>query len=80
MIKTADWVLDLGPEGGVKGGEVVAEGTPEQVAAVERSFTGQYLRETLARSPVRTEPIETPKLRKRSKRASEDQPDLIAAK
>ncbi|RHW18138.1 hypothetical protein D1610_06540 [Sphingomonas gilva] len=43
VIKTADWVLDLGPEGGVKGGEVVAEGTPEQVAKAKGSFTGRYL-------------------------------------
>jgi excinuclease ABC subunit A len=39
VIKTADWVLDLGPESGDKGGEVVAEGTPEQVAAEPRSYT-----------------------------------------
>ncbi len=44
VIKTADWIVDLGPEGGVKGGEIVAEGTPEQVAANKRSFTGGYLR------------------------------------
>ncbi|MDA9918306.1 excinuclease ABC subunit UvrA [Erythrobacter sp.] len=44
VIKTADWVLDLGPEGGVRGGEIVAEGTPEDVAQVERSFTGGYLK------------------------------------
>jgi len=43
VIKTADWILDLGPEGGVKGGEVVAEGTPEQVVKESRSFTGKYL-------------------------------------
>ena len=43
VIKTADWVLDLGPEGGVKGGEIVAEGTPEQVVKVPASFTGHYL-------------------------------------
>lgn len=43
VIKTADWVLDLGPEGGDKGGEIVAEGTPEQVAKEPRSYTGQYL-------------------------------------
>jgi len=43
VIKTADWVLDLGPEGGVKGGEIVAEGTPEQVVKVAASFTGHYL-------------------------------------
>ena len=49
VIKTADWVLDLGPEGGVKGGEIVAEGTPEQVAKEPRSFTGQYLAPLLAK-------------------------------
>ena len=43
VIKTADWIIDLGPEGGVRGGEIVAEGTPEQVVKVERSFTGRYL-------------------------------------
>ncbi|MCM8729573.1 excinuclease ABC subunit UvrA [Hephaestia sp. GCM10023244] len=43
VIKTADWVIDLGPEGGIKGGEIVAEGTPEQVADEPRSFTGRYL-------------------------------------
>ena len=43
VIKTADWVLDLGPEGGVKGGEIVAEGTPEVVAKAKGSFTGRYL-------------------------------------
>ncbi len=43
VIKTADWVLDLGPEGGVKGGEIVAEGTPERVAKAKGSFTGKYL-------------------------------------
>ncbi|MBB5710184.1 excinuclease ABC subunit UvrA [Sphingomonas xinjiangensis] len=43
VIKTADWVLDLGPEGGVKGGEIVAQGTPEAVAKEPRSFTGKYL-------------------------------------
>ena len=49
VIKTADWVLDLGPEGGVKGGEVVAEGVPEAIAKVERSFTGHYLKPLLER-------------------------------
>ena len=49
VIKTADWILDLGPDGGVRGGEVVAEGTPEDVAEVEGSYTGQYLRPMLAR-------------------------------
>ncbi|HPB23529.1 MAG TPA: excinuclease ABC subunit UvrA [Novosphingobium sp.] len=49
VIKTADWVLDLGPEGGVRGGEIVAEGTPEVVAANPRSFTGHYLKPLLER-------------------------------
>ena len=44
VIKTADWIIDLGPEGGDKGGRVVATGTPEDVAAVKSSFTGQYLK------------------------------------
>ena len=44
VIKSADWVIDLGPEGGDAGGRIVAEGTPEQVARVETSYTGQYLR------------------------------------
>jgi len=48
VIKTADWILDLGPEGGVRGGEVVAEGTPEQVAKNPKSFTGAYLKPMLA--------------------------------
>ena len=43
IIKTADWVIDMGPEGGDGGGLVVAESTPEQVAAVEASYTGKYL-------------------------------------
>lgn len=47
VIKTADWVIDLGPEGGHRGGRVVACGTPEQVAETEGSFTGRYLREHL---------------------------------
>ena len=48
VLKTADWIIDLGPEGGEAGGAVVAVGTPEQVAAVEASYTGQYLRRVLA--------------------------------
>lgn len=44
MIKTADWIIDLGPEGGDKGGQIVAVGTPEDVAKVKRSYTGQYLK------------------------------------
>ncbi len=49
VIKTADWVIDMGPEGGDGGGRVVAQGTPEDVARVKESYTGQYLRELLGR-------------------------------
>lgn len=47
MIKTADWIIDMGPEGGNKGGQVVAQGTPEDVAKVRASYTGQYLKPLL---------------------------------
>lgn len=57
VIKTADWILDLGPEGGVKGGEIVAEGTPEQVAKEPRSFTGRYLAPLLERGKVAKEAV-----------------------
>jgi excinuclease ABC subunit A len=53
VIKTADWVVDLGPEGGAGGGRIVAQGTPEQVAADAGSFTGQYLRRALEASAAR---------------------------
>ena len=49
MIKTADYVIDLGPEGGDQGGMVVAKGTPEEIVAVEASYTGQYLKRVLER-------------------------------
>ena len=54
VIKQADWVVDLGPEGGEAGGELIAAGTPEQIAEVEGSFTGQFLRGVLA---ARGEPV-----------------------
>jgi excinuclease ABC subunit A len=47
VIKTADWIIDLGPEGGSRGGKIIAEGTPEQVAKVKGSFTGQFLKRLL---------------------------------
>ena len=47
VIKSADWVIDLGPEGGDRGGKVVAVGTPEDVAKVKESFTGKFLKEIL---------------------------------
>ncbi len=49
MIKTADWIVDMGPEGGDRGGEIVVVGTPEDVAACEKSYTGQYLKPYLKR-------------------------------
>jgi excinuclease ABC subunit A len=48
VIKTADWIIDLGPEGGEEGGRLIAAGTPEQIAQVETSHTGRYLRDVLA--------------------------------
>jgi excinuclease ABC subunit A len=51
VIRCADWVIDLGPEGGDKGGEVIAAGTPEEVANSPRSYTGQYLKMVLAQHP-----------------------------
>ncbi len=50
VIKTADWIVDLGPEGGEQGGFIVAEGTPEQIAENEKSFTGRFLRKELGRA------------------------------
>jgi excinuclease ABC subunit A len=47
VIKTADWVIDLGPDGGSRGGSVLATGTPEQVANIEESYTGQFLAKIL---------------------------------
>ena len=48
VVKTADWIIDLGPEGGSDGGEIVAEGTPEDVAKVKKSFTGKFLKDILS--------------------------------
>jgi excinuclease ABC subunit A len=53
VIKTADWIIDLGPEGGDAGGHIVATGTPEDIASSEASYTGQYLRPYLARRATR---------------------------
>ena len=50
VIKSADWIIDMGPEGGSGGGTVVAQGTPEDVAKVEGSFTGQFLDDILAKA------------------------------
>jgi excinuclease ABC subunit A len=83
VIKTADWVIDLGPGGGVNGGRIVVEGTPETVAATKASFTGQYLKPLLERASVKPTVVETkPKRPARSRKVAvdEDEPDLIAAK
>jgi len=55
VIKTADWIVDLGPEGGDGGGEIVASGTPEDVAKNPRSYTGQYLKPLLKNAPVKNQ-------------------------
>ena len=59
VIKTADWIIDLGPEGGDGGGKLVAVGTPEDVAATKESYTGQFLRELLARRAAGPQKKET---------------------
>ena len=65
VIKTADWIIDMGPEGGSGGGTVVAEGTPEQVVEVKESYTGQFLRHVLDAPP----PKPAPARRRRAKAA-----------
>ena len=52
VIKTADWIIDLGPEGGARGGKVVVAGTPERVAAAKHSATGEYLARVLRGEPL----------------------------
>ncbi|MFC5729823.1 MULTISPECIES: excinuclease ABC subunit UvrA [Nocardioides] len=68
VIKTADWIVDMGPEGGSRGGTVVAEGTPEQVAAVPESYTGRFLQPLLDGSRVKVPT--TPRRRSRAKAAA----------
>jgi len=53
VIKTADWVVDMGPEGGVEGGEIIAEGTPEKVSEVKGSYTGQFLKDILFKDTMK---------------------------
>jgi len=77
VIKTADWIIDLGPEGGVKGGMIVAEGTPEQVAAAKGSYTGHYLKPLLERSPVADFALTAPK--PKGRRAKVKEPEAEAA-
>ncbi|MFP3712074.1 excinuclease ABC subunit UvrA [Puerhibacterium sp. TATVAM-FAB25] len=66
VIKSADWIIDMGPEGGSGGGTVVAQGTPEEVAAVEASHTGRFLAEVLAAHP----PVEQPARPRRARKAA----------
>src|SRR3954464_8677703 len=81
VIKTADWVIDLGPGGGVNGGRIIVEGTPETVAATKESFTGQYLKPLLERASVKPTVVDVqPKRPKRSRKVEAEEPDLIAAK
>jgi excinuclease ABC subunit A len=71
VIKQADWIIDLGPEGGDGGGEIVAVGTPEEVAEVDRSYTGQFLRDVLARHDSRAASgTKSRKSRSRKKKAA----------
>jgi excinuclease ABC subunit A len=56
VIKTADWIIDLGPEGGIGGGEIVVAGTPEDVAGHAGSYTGQFLKHTLEQHPIDRKP------------------------
>jgi excinuclease ABC subunit A len=64
--------VDLGPGGGVNGGEIVAEGTPEMVVAEPRSFTGQYLRPLLERASVKPEVVEAKSSKARKAKVAED--------
>jgi excinuclease ABC subunit A len=66
VIKTADWIIDLGPEGGSGGGRLVAEGTPEDIAATAASFTGQYLQPILAAAAAMATATDRPKRKRRA--------------
>jgi excinuclease ABC subunit A len=61
VIKTADWVIDMGPEGGDGGGRIVAQGTPEDIAGSKESHTGRFLKEVLARRPLKKDPAKKDK-------------------
>ena len=81
VIKTADWVIDLGPGGGVNGGQIIVEGPPEAIAEAPQSATGEYLKPLLERASVKPVVVDVaPKKAKRPRRVALDEPDLIAAK
>ncbi|NUS37645.1 MAG: excinuclease ABC subunit UvrA [Lysobacter sp.] len=61
VIKTADWIVDLGPEGGHRGGDIIAVGTPEDVAGVAHSYTGQFLAKLLGTTPKPSKPAPSPR-------------------
>ncbi len=71
VIKTADWVVDMGPEGGDGGGQIIATGTPEEIAANKRSYTGKYLKATLAKATLpESASTDAPPARRRFGRSS----------
>jgi excinuclease ABC subunit A len=81
VIKTADWVIDLGPGGGVNGGRIIAEGPPETIAKVAVSATGQYLRPMLERASIKPVIVDAqPRRPKRARKVEPEEPDFIAAK
>ncbi len=69
VIKTADWIIDLGPDGGARGGTILAAGTPEQIAATADSYTGQFLARTLSHTPASAPPQTKPRKRSRKEAA-----------
>ncbi len=81
VIKTADWVIDLGPGGGVNGGRIIAEGPPERIVEASESATGMYLKPLLERASVKPEIVDVkPKRPARARRVAVEEPDLIGAK
>jgi len=54
VIKTADWIVDMGPEGASEGGNIIAEGSPEKVAGIEKSYTGKFLRNLISNKMKKT--------------------------
>ena len=68
VIKTADWLIDLGPEGGSGGGTIVGTGTPEELCQVPASYTGKYLKPVLERYRARTEALSEPKVEKKKRK------------
>jgi excinuclease ABC subunit A len=71
VIKSADWLIDLGPEGGAGGGEILATGTPEHLSTVKKSHTGVFLKEVLE-SDDRAQHVRAPKIRQSKSHAAKD--------